>query len=143
MKRTAAVLVVAIVSTMTLAGCGGDSPYCETVKKNQDSLNTFGKTKTNAAYTKYAKVFADGARDAPKSVKKDWTLLSKTTTGILDAQKKAGVKLEDMGDSAQVKKLNQSELKQLNQAYEAFNATTEQRAAVVKNVLQECDIKLK
>lgn len=143
MKRTAAAMVVAIVATMGLTGCGGDSPYCETVKKQQDSLNTFGKTKSDAAYTRYAKVFADVAKVAPTSVKKDWSALSKATTDILDAQDDVGVKLEDMDDAAKVKKLDAAQLKKLNQAYEAFNRTTKQRAAVVKNVLQECDIKLK
>ena len=48
-----------------------------------------------------------------------------------------------MTDTAKVKKLSEAQLKQLNTAYEAFNGTTEQRTAVVKNVKQECKITLK
>ena len=143
MKRTATVLVTTIVATMTLTGCGGASDYCEAVDTNKASLNTFGQKRTDAAYAKYAKVFADVAKVAPASVKKDWTALSDATDGVIEAQKTAGVKLEDMTDEAKVKKLGKAELKELNDAYKAFNATTKQRTAVVKNVLQECDIRLK
>jgi hypothetical protein len=144
MKRTAAVLVTTIVGITTLSGCGGGgNAYCDAVDKNKSTLNTFGQERTDAAYAKYAKVFADVGKEAPASIKKDWTTLSNVTTGILDAQKKAGVKLEDMTDTAKVKKLTAAQLKELNAAYKTFNGTTKQRNAVVKNVLQECDIKLK
>jgi hypothetical protein len=143
MKRTAAVLITTIVGITTLSGCGGGDPYCDAVDKNKATLNTFGEKRTNAAYTQYAKVFGDVGKQAPASIKKDWTMLSTVTTGILDAQKKVGLKLEEMTDTAKVKKLNQAQLKELNTAYQTFNGTTKQRNAVVKNVLQKCDIKLK
>ncbi len=143
MKRTAAVLVTTIVAITTLSGCGGGDPYCDAVKKDKETLNTFGQKRTDAAYAKYAKAFSDVGKQAPASVKKDWMTLSSVTKGIIDAQKEVGVKLEDMTDTAKVKKLNQAQLKKLNDAYDAFNTTTKQRNAVVKNVLQECKIKLK
>ena len=59
---------------------------------------------------------------------------------MLNAQDKAGIKLEEMTDQAKVKKLNTEQLKTLNNAYEAFNKTTPQRRAVVKNVKEECEI---
>lgn len=143
MKRTATVLVTAIVGTAVLSGCGGGGdPYCDAVDKNKNTLNTFGEKRTNAAYANYAKVFGEVGKEAPASIKKDWTTLSKVTTGILDAQDKAGVKLEEM-NAATIKKLKPAQREQLNAAYKTFNETTEQRNAVVKNVLQECDIKLK
>lgn len=144
MKRTAAVLATAIVGITTLSGCGGGGdPYCDAVEKNKDTLNTFGEKRTNAAYATYAKVLADIGKEAPASIKKDWTTLSKVTTGIIDAQKKAGMKLEDMTNATKLKKLSNGQSKELNAAYETFNGTIKQRNAVVKNVLQECDIKLK
>jgi hypothetical protein len=143
MKRTAAVLITTVVAITTLSGCGGGNPYCDAVKKNQDTLNTFGQKRTDAAYATYAKVFGDVAKEAPASIKKDWTALAKVTDGIIAAQKDAGIKLQDMSDTAKVKKLSQAQLTSINKAYKAFNATTKQRNAVVKNVLQECDIKLK
>ncbi len=106
MKRTAAILVTTIVGIATLSGCGGGGdPYCDAVDKNKNTLNTFGQKRTDAAYAKYATVFGSIGKKAPASIKKDWTTLSTVTTGIIDAQKKAGVKLEDMTDSAKVKKL--------------------------------------
>lgn len=144
MKRTAAILVTTIVGIATLSGCGGGGdPYCDAVDKNKNTLNTFGQKRTDAAYAKYATVFGSIGKKAPASIKKDWTTLSTVTTGIIDAQKKAGVKLEDMTDSAKVKKLSAAQLKELNTAYKAFNGTKKERNAVVKNVLQKCDIKLK
>jgi len=144
MKRTAAVLITTIVGITTLSGCGGGGdPYCDAVEKNKSTLNTFGQKRTNAAYAKYAKVFADVGKDAPASIQKDWTTLSTVTKGILDAQAKAGLKLEDMTDTAKVKKLNDAQLKELNTAYKTFNGTTKQRNAVVKNVKQKCKINLK
>jgi hypothetical protein len=143
MRRTAAVLVTTIVAVTTLSGCGGGSAYCDAVNKDKTSLNTFGEKRTNAAYAGYAKVFSDVAKVAPTAIKKDWTTLADVTQSILDAQNEAGLKLEEMTDTAKVKKLSSAELKKLNTAYQAFNGTTAQRTAVVKNVLQECDIKLK
>ncbi len=144
MKRTAAVLVTTIVGITTLTGCGaGGDPYCDAVDKNKTTLNTFGKTRTNAAYATYAKAFTEVGKQAPASIKKDWTTLSTVTTGILDAQKKTGLKLEEMTDSEKVKKLSDAQLKELNAAYKTFNGTTKQRNAVVKNVKQECKINLK
>ena len=61
---------------------------------------------------------------------------------MLNAQDKAGIKLEDMADQSKVKKLGTEQLKTLNDAYEAFNKTTPQRRAVVKNVKEECEITL-
>lgn len=144
MKKTVAVLVTTIVASMTLAGCGGgDGPYCEAVQKNKSSLDSFGQERTNAAYTKYADVLASIAKTAPAKVKKDWTTLSKATTDIVTAQKTAGIALEKMTDEKALAAISAGKRDQLNVAYKAFNATTKQRDSVVKNVLQECDIKLK
>ncbi|KRC63908.1 hypothetical protein ASE12_03495 [Aeromicrobium sp. Root236] len=144
MKRTAAILVTTMVAITTLSGCGGGGdPYCDAVDKHKADLNTFGETRTNAAYAKYAKMLVDISKDAPASIKPDWKALSAATTGIVEAQKKAGIPLEDMKDKAKLKKLDPNQLKQINTAYEKFNSTTKQRDAVVKNVKQQCDIKLK
>lgn len=144
MKKTVAVLVTTFVASMTLAGCGGgDDPYCEAVEKNKASLDSFGQKRSNAAYTKYAAVLGSIAKTAPATVKKDWTALSKATTDIVDAQNTAGIALEDMSDEKALAAISADKREQLNVAYKAFNATTKQRDSVVKNVLQECDIKLK
>ncbi|MGA8987777.1 hypothetical protein [Aeromicrobium sp.] len=144
MNKSAVVLISTIVSITTLAGCGGGgSPYCDAVKKDQDTLNTFGQKRTDAAYAKYASTFKAVGKQAPAPIKKDWMTLSTVTQGIISAQKEAGVKLEDMTDTATVKKIDPAQLTKLNAAYKKFNATTSERNAVVKNVLQECDIKLK
>lgn len=144
MKRTAAILVTTIVAITTLSGCGGGGdPYCDAVDKHKADLNTFGETRTNAAYTKYAKMLVDISKDAPAPIKPDWKALSTATTGIVEAQKKAGIRLEDMKDRAKLKKLEPGQLEQINAAYKAFNGTKKQRDAVVKNVKQECKIKLK
>jgi hypothetical protein len=143
MRRTATVLATTIVAASALAGCGGGNPYCEAVEKDQKTLETFGQKRTNAGYAGYAKVFDGVAKVAPKGVKKDWTALSDVTKGVIAAQKAVGLKLEDMSDKDKVKELKEDQLTKLNDAYEAFNATTDQRASVVKNVKQECKITLK
>ncbi|MBC7631474.1 hypothetical protein [Aeromicrobium sp.] len=143
MRRFAATLVMTIVVATALSACGGGSAYCDTVKKDKNSLNNFGQTRTDAAYTKYAKVFSDVAKVSPAGVKDDWTALADATKGIMAAQKASGIPLEQMTDTAKVKSLGETDLAALNKAYKTFNATTAQRTAVVKNVLQQCDIKLK
>ncbi|MEV7396548.1 hypothetical protein [Aeromicrobium sp. NPDC092404] len=144
MKRTATVLVTTIVGITTLSACGGGGdPYCDAVDKNKSTLNSFGEQRTDAAYANYAKVLSSIGKDAPASIKKDWTKLSSVTTGVLDAQKKTGLKLEEMADTAKVKKLSDAQLKELNAAYKTFNETADERNAVVKNVKQECKINLK
>lgn len=142
MSRTLAVLASTLVCASVLSGCGGGSAYCEAVDKDKASLNTFGEKRTDAAYADYAKVFEGVAKVAPKDIQKDWQALADVTKGVIAAQKAVDLKLEDMTDSAKVKELSEAQLKQLNKAYEAFNGTTAQRAAVVKNVKQECEITL-
>lgn len=143
MTRTAAFLVSTLACAAVLSGCGGGNAYCDAVEKDKATLNTFGEKRTDAAYADYAKVFDGVAKVAPKTVKKDWTALADVTEGVIAAQKSVDLKLEEMTDTAKVKKLTEAQLKELNTAYEAFNGTTEQRTAVVKNVKQECKITLK
>ena len=143
MTRTAALLISTLVCATVLSGCGGGSAYCDAVEKDQKSLNTFGEKRTDAAYASYAKVFDGVAKVAPKAIAKDWKALADVTKGVITAQKAVDLKLEEMTDTAKVKKLSEAQLKKLNTAYQAFNGTTEQRRAVVKNVKQECKITLK
>ncbi len=143
MSRTAAILVSTIVGATVLSGCGGGNAYCDAVDKDKTSLNTFGEKRTDAAYAGYAKVLDGVSKEAPASIKKDWKALADATRGVIAAQKAVNLKLEEMTDTAKVKNLNEAQLKQLNTAYEAFNGTTAQRTAVVKNVKQECKITLK
>jgi hypothetical protein len=143
MKRSAALMVVTIVAATTLSGCGGGNAYCDAVDNGKATLNTFGQKRTDAAYANYAKVFAGVAKVAPTSIRKDWTTLADVTKGVISAQKGVGLALEDMTNTTKVKKLTTAQLKKLNTAYQAFNATTKQRTAVVKNVKQECKITLK
>jgi hypothetical protein len=143
MKRSAALLVGTIVTATTLSGCGGGNAYCDAVDHGKATLNTFGQKRTDAAYANYAKVFSGVAKVAPTTIRKDWTTLADVTKGVIAAQKGVGLSLEDMTNTAKVKKLTSDQLKKLNTAYNAFNATQTQRNAVVKNVKQECKITLK
>ncbi|MEO6604291.1 MAG: hypothetical protein ABIN55_01635 [Aeromicrobium sp.] len=143
MTRIPVFLVATIVGATVLSGCGGGNAYCDAVEKDKASLNAFGEKRTDAAYANYAKVFDGVAKVAPKAIKKDWKALADVTKGVIAAQKAVDLKLEQMTDTAKVKKLTDAQLKQLNSAYEAFNKTTEERTAVVKNVKQECKIQLK
>lgn len=141
--KHAATAVAAALAGVLLAGCGGQSSYCAALEKNADTLNSFGKTRTDAAYTSYSKTFKSIASDAPAGVKDDWTALAEVTDGVLAAQDEVGLSLEDMRDEEVVGELDEAQLKTLNDAYEAFNATSDQRTAVVKNAKTECEITLK
>lgn len=143
MRRPAVLVVTTIALAATLSACGGGSAYCDAVDKDQSALNTFGQKRTDAAYAEYATVFKSVAKVAPTDVSKDWAKLADVTEGVIAAQKDVGLTLEEMTDTAKVKKLKDAELAKLNKAYEAFNGTMDQRTAVVKNVKQECSITLK
>ena len=143
MKTTAAVLATTIVAITTLSGCGGSDPYCDAVDKNKDTLNTFGQKRTDAAYAKYAKVLADIGKKAPSDISKDWAELAEVTGGIVKAHKQTKIPLEDTKKFVQAGKVSKSQRDILNAANAAFNETTKQRNAVVKNVKQECKIDLK
>lgn len=142
MKRIAASAAVALVAVTALSACSGQSDYCAAVEDNAETLNTFGKTRTDAAYTTYAETFRTVAKSAPEDVREDWTALAETTEGVLAAQEEVGLALEDMKDEDAVADLSEDQLATLNAAYEAFNDTTEHRDAVVKHVKTECEITL-
>src|SRR5690625_948205 len=142
MRRLICVMTLTVIAGITLSACGSD-PYCEKVEQNESTLNSFGNTKSDKAYAKYAQTLKDIAKEAPKDVKSDWQDLAKATSDVLEAQRDAGIKLEDTKDKKKLAKLSPDELAKLNKAYTAFNDTGDQRAAVVKNVKQECEITLK
>lgn len=144
MKRVSVAVVAMLMAAGTLSGCGGGNPYCDTVKGGEKTLNSFGQTRTDKAYQGYTDLLTKIAKVAPAGVKSDWTTLSAKTDGVLKAQSAVGFKLEDMTDTKKVAAtLKAADLKTLNDAYMAFNGTTKERAAVVKNVKQECKITLK
>lgn len=124
-----------------LSGCSGGGPYCDAVDEAQDSLRSFG-TSTSAAYEQYAKDTAAIARVAPEATAKQWTQIAEATQGVVDAQRAAGIKLEDMKKTDEVDALSRDDIEKLNRAYEAFNATQDQRKAVVKDVQDTCGIDL-
>lgn len=142
MKRVSVAMLVSLMAAGTLSGCGGSS-YCGDINDGQTTLNSFGQKRTNKDYQGYADLLAKIAKDAPASVTKDWKTLASTTQAILTVQQSVGLKLEEMNDKTKVGKLSQTDLAKLNKAYMAFNATTVERAAVVKNAKQECKITLK
>jgi hypothetical protein len=143
MMRAVVVVITTVVAITTLTACGGEDAYCTAVKKNESTLNSLGEKRTNAAYRSYARAFRSVAKVSPDAVKKDWTELAEVTASVLNAQNEVHISLEEMTDASKVKKLSTDQLKTLNNAYEAFNKTTPQRRAVVKNVKKECDITLK
>ncbi len=141
MKRIVAAAATVVAGTV-LAACGGQSPYCAAIEENEPTLSSFGKTRTNEAYTNYATVLRSVAESAPASVKDDWTALADATDAIVAAQDEVGVPLDDMRAEGTVEGLDQAQLATLNEAYEAFNDTTDQRDAVVKDAKIECEITL-
>ena len=142
MMRAVIGVIATLVAFTALTACAGEDPYCTAVKKQESTLNSLGEKRTNAAYRSYARAFRSVAKVSPPAVKKDWTELAEVTAAVLNAQGKVDIKLEEMSDADKVKKLDTAQLKTLNNAYEAFNKTTPQRRAVVKNVKQECEITL-
>lgn len=142
MRRFAAAVTTVVMVLTLVSACGG-TDYCDAVKNNEKTLNTFGSLRTNAGYERYAKVFGTIGDLAPKEVTADWKKLSKVSKNILKAQNDVGLKLEEMDDAQKTKKLDQEQRNELNDAYKGFNDTAKERAAVVKNVKQECKITLK
>ena len=142
MMRAVAGVVTTALAITTLTACAGEDPYCVAVEEQKATLNSLGEKRTDAAYRSYARAFRSVAKVSPPAVKKDWTELAEVTASVLNAQEKADIKLEEMSDVEKVKKLSTEQLKSLNNAYEAFNKTSQQRRAVVKNVKQECEITL-
>jgi len=139
--RTATGVAGAVVLLAMLTGCG-KSEYCKAVEDNQVALNSLGEKRTNAAYVSYARAFRVVANVAPPAVRKDWTKLADVTGDVVKAQQQAGISLEDMLVDDKITKVPPEKLKLLNNAYEAFNNTTDERNAVVKNVKDECEITL-
>lgn len=141
MRRVAAAVAVATMALASLTGCG-QSEYCAAVETHQDTLNTLGQDRSNEAYRKYARALRAVASVAPENVRSDWIALADVTDGVLRAQQKAGIKLQEMLIEDKLVQLSPEDRKALNQAYEAFNNTGDQRKAVVKNVKAECEITL-
>lgn len=142
LRRSGTTAAALAATAVLLVGCGGQSEYCAAVEENAPTLESLGKERTTAAYVSYAEAFESVATVAPSDVQDDWTAMAEVTRGVLDAQESVGHGLEEMTDDEVLAALSQEQLASLNEAYEAFNGTADQRTAVVKNVKQECDITL-
>jgi hypothetical protein len=143
MKRSAALLVGTIVTATTLSGCGGGSAYCDAASKNKAALEGFGKTRTDAAFAKLDQVIQSMAKTSPTAVRKDWQAIGDGLKGVIAAQKKVNLRLEDV-NAKSAAKLTTAQQKSLNTSYTAFNSAVQNHGAVVvKNVKQECKIVIK
>lgn len=141
-SRLVAVLATAAVLSLS-AACSADDPYCEAVKANRSTLDSFGSEVTDAAYASYATALTSIGKVAPKPIDEQWASLSRATQGVITAQDDVGFPLQDMDDEKKRQALSQGDITVLNKAYKRFNATTKQRKAVVADVLKTCDIDLK
>lgn len=139
--RTAYGVTVAALLLATLTGCG-QSEYCKAVEDHRVALDSLGEKRTNAAYLSYARAFRAVANVAPPTIRKDWAKLADVTSDVVNAQRQAGISLEDMLVEEKLTEVPPDKLELLNEAYEAFNDTPDERKAVVKNVEDECGITL-
>jgi len=143
MRRLVGPAALALAASVVLGGCSSPSAYCQLVEDDQKALDSFGQKRTTKAFTADAKRFRAIAELAPESVADDWTRLAEVTERVLAVHDKAGLTLEEADDPARLAETTDKRLERINAAYEKFNATSKQRAAVVKNVADECDIDLK
>jgi hypothetical protein len=142
MSRVAGPAALALVASVLLGACSSPSAYCQKVETDQKALDSFGKERTTKAFAADAKRFRALAKLAPADVADDWTALADVTERVLAVHEKAGITLEEADDPAVLAETSSKKLDRINDAYATFNATSKQRAAVVKNVADECDIDL-
>ena len=143
MNRFATALVTTAVAGAVLAGCGGDSPYCASVKENQKALDSFGQKRTTAGFTSYDKAVRAIRKTAPDEIKADWAALDKALRGVLKAHDEVGIALEDMKDTTKLQALSSDDLATLNDSYEKFEKTGSQRSAIVADLKSSCSVTLK
>ncbi len=142
-SRSVAALGAAVVALTVLVGCGGQSPYCAAVEKQQKTLDEFGADKSDKAFDTYAKSLAAIAAEAPADIKKSWSALSDATQAVVTAHADVGFKLEDMNSAKKREGLSAGDIATLNKTYKVFNDTAAQRKAVIDDAKQTCDITLK
>lgn len=166
MKRVSIALTGAVLAAGVLSGCGGNA-YCDAVKDGQDTLNSFGSSRTSKAFGQYADLLNGIAKVAPADAKQDWTAIADATSDVVRQTSKLGLKLEqiptqqEFGSSAKAAKAKvaafnslRTELKltdadfaaksPLNKSFLTFSETVKTHGVkVVKNVKQECEIDLK
>lgn len=138
-----AIAAATAVALGTLGGCGGQSPYCQTVQDDETTLDSFGSSRTTEAYTGYAAALTSISEVAPAESKEQWATLAAATQGVLQAHDDVGFALDDMGSADKRASLSESDIAVLDEAYAAFNDTTTEREAVIENVESSCDIELK
>lgn len=140
--RRLVVVAVAAVMAMLLTACLGDSQFCATVKRHEETLNSFGTDRSDAAFSRYAEATAEISSVAPASVAAAWDRLDTVTRQVVEAHGEAGVRLEDMGDEEFVRSLDPSVLERLNGTYEQFNDTASTRETIVVELADECGVEL-
>lgn len=143
MKKAAALTVTMALAAVTLAGCGGDSEYCASVKENVAVLDSFGKKKTDSAFQKYRRTTNTIAKLAPAPVDKDWKALGKSLIDVRDAQKTAGLTMQKTTAEA-VAGLSTLQSTGLSSAYEDFTEAVADHGTKIKDqVKDECGVTLK
>jgi hypothetical protein len=143
MNKTVQLLVTGVVAASVLAGCGGDDPYCAAVKEQKTSLDSFGAKKTDKGLKREAEAVRIIATEAPDKAKKNWSTVGAALDDVLAALKSADTTLQAMADPQTVRDMDQDDVDRIRKAYDVFNETSVQRAALVKDIASTCDITLK
>jgi len=143
MRKTVQLLVTGVVAASVLAGCGGDDPYCAAVKEQKTSLDSFGTKKTDKGLKAEAEAVRIIATEAPDTSKKNWSKVGAALDDVLEALKSGDTTLQAMADPETVREMPQDDVDRIRKAYDVFNQTSTQRAALVKDIASTCDIALK
>lgn len=141
MVRRSAPALLLVIGLGTLSGCSGGGPYCDAVDEAKTQLTGFS-TKSQADFADNAAAVAAIAKVAPKDVQEQWNQVAKATKRVVNAQRKAGIALEDLAEEERINALSQADIDRLNKAFTTFNDTKEQREDVVRSVHDQCGIDL-
>ncbi len=141
--RTAAAVAVTALALSVLGSCGGQSPYCAEVEQNTPVLDTFLAKRTDAAFAGYARAATAISKVAPSSSDRQWSALAAATREVVAAHRDVGLAVQDLKDKDARAALSTADVTKLNGAYDTFNATRDERKAVVADVKKTCDIPLK
>ncbi|MDO9400748.1 MAG: hypothetical protein Q7T46_04740 [Polaromonas sp.] len=142
MRRIVAALVTCVTAAAVLSGCGGDSPYCATVRDTEAQLRAIGSAQDDADLARAAGAANRIATVAPAPVDADWKGIADALTSFATTLKKVGVTYQDLLAQQNLQDLTDADRTELRASLaeleKANDPTVTKR--INDQVQDECDI---
>ncbi|MFY0406051.1 hypothetical protein [Solicola sp. PLA-1-18] len=142
MRRSLGAVVATTAAAAVLTACGGDSPYCATIRDTEGQLRAIGNAATDADLATAAGAAQRIADVAPEPVDADWRGIASALTSFAETLKTVGITYQDLLAQQNLQDLTDDDRAKLTTSLEQLRQANSSTVTTRINdqVQDECDI---